>query len=149
MMYALKRLLTQDEIDMVFVELKRLFIFQDRIFDEEKQATWLHLLRAEWDYPFKAIISGIRSLHRVELKSIKPVVVENAIRNFSRREYTGPECPHCGREGRVSMQDPKTRFIYSLACTCALGGILAAAQNLNQWGGLPEQTVNGRTLQRL
>lgn len=135
--------LNDSERMLVGDELKRLFALQDAPLGKEKLAILVEELAVQ-GLPCDAIVNGLRSLAKEELKTIRlSTILDASHRNVSREELN-VNCHQCLR-GEVTMRDEQGRR-YALACSCERGAGLAATAALARWSGEGVQMSRGRAL---
>lgn len=135
-----------DDKDKIAIgnELTRLFALQDMPLGKEKKAILIEELAAQ-GLPVDAIISGISSLVREDLKAIKfTTLVDAAHKKMATEEAPMSDCKKCLR-GEVFMRDEKKRE-FALACVCSQGAHVAMVAGLARWNGEETQFRRGRML---
>lgn len=145
-MYELSRQLTLQQRNEVAVEIKKLFAFQDKNLNDDKLNFFVYEL-SRGEFPFAAIIKGVRDLHGQDLARIKLVDIKHAIQSGVSwiAEDCKTECPICQMSGIVSMEDSQGHT-FTLGCRCSNGRLWAEGVKSVLWNGQVEQIVGGRKL---
>ena len=122
--------------------LERLFILQDRPFNEQKQAVYLIEIKHS-DLPAGAILEAINDLSNKDITHIKPVTIISLAKNKAFQndviKFKIPEgCEFCHMTGFVDMVN-KDGYSVVLACNCNRGLWYAKQQDMTRWGGKQTQ----------
>lgn len=133
-----------NEFALLEGELDKLFAFQDKHLPKEKRAILIDEL-TKLDFPFGAVIAGIRSLMMDDLNSIKFPTIVAAIRSrIVPDEEVRARCEECS-SGYIVMKDEQQRN-FALACRCVTGEAKVRSQGLSRWNGESSQFSKGRLL---
>ncbi len=125
-------------------ELDKLFVFQDKHLPKEKRAILIDEI-SKLNFPFGAVMAGLRSLMTDDLVSIKfPTIIAAIRQKMVPDEDAVIECDDC-LSGYVVMKDAQGRS-FSLACRCLTGNVKAVAQGLTRWSGEDVQMSKSRIL---
>ena len=142
-MNALTVLLTDDEIGLISTEIEKLYSFQDRPLAKEKKAYLVQEISSH-NYPFKAIIQGIRGMFSEELRAIKLASILDSIREqIEPSTMDKQECVECDGTGRIIMVDDR-KYESLFACNCPNGNRYFS-QGLVRWCGDNVQIARGVT----
>ena len=133
-MNELTKPLTSTEIDDLAFLLTKLFTLQDRPANKNKILIYVEEI-SNYNFPFAAISSGIKSLFNEELKSIKLPTILDAIRDkliLEKEELAN--CDYCGNTGLITMYNEK-KYQFVFACKCDRGKRYIDNMKIAKWKG--------------
>jgi hypothetical protein len=135
-MQELTKPLTTTEVNELENLLTQLFISQGSSTAKEKILVFANQIR-EYDFPFAAVMEGIKSLMSSDVGVIKLHTVIESIRDkITETEKEKKGCTICGGVGTITMINERN---YSLAFACKCGNgdrfVSPTGLNLDRWKG--------------
>jgi|SRR6185295_10212080 len=135
---------TLEQENKIGEELEKLFSFQDRVLSDKKKTLIVEAIM-KYNYPYGAVIAGIRKLAGDEMGNVKLNYILASIRTYLEEDET-QGCGNCST-GYVLMRDVEGRW-FSLLCNCNAGMSKKMTQKVVSWNGEDNQYAKGRMLKK-